>query len=102
MIQCSYQELINGINKGAIKQVRFCVNNYSHYKSCLITRMEHKIYNGNSIVQIDVLLTKDASEKISFFDTFKEDTKLFDFGRKGRFTLKQLWSKIIILEIVNN
>lgn len=102
MIHCSYEEVIEGINNGTINQVRFCVNNYSHYKNCIITRTEYKIYNGKSITQIDVSLTKDSSEKISFLDKFKEDTKLFKMKAKGNFTLKQLWPEIIILEIVNN
>ena len=100
MIQCSYEEMIEGINNGTIKQVCFCVNNYSHYKNCTIVRTENKIYNGNYIIQIDVSLTKDSSEKISFLNKFKEDAKLFKMGKKGNFTLKQLWPEIIILEIV--
>ena len=100
MIQCSYKEVIEGINNGTIKQVRFCVNHYSHYKNCIITRTNHMIGNGKSITQIDVSLTDDSSEKTAFLDTFKEDTKLFHMGKKGNFTLKQLWSKIVILEIV--
>ena len=100
MIQCSYKEVIDGINNGTIKQVHFCVNNYPHYKNCIITRTDHKIYNGKLITQIDVSLTNDSSEKISFLDTFKEDVKLFNIGKKGKFTIKQLWSEIAILEIV--
>ncbi len=102
MIRCSYKEVIEGINSGAIKQIRFCVNNYSHYKNCVITRTEYKIYNGKSTTHIDVSLTKDVSEKISFLNTFKEDVKLFNIGKKGNFTLKQLWPQIIILEIVDD
>ncbi len=102
MIECSYREIIESINSGKIKQVRFYVNNYSHYKNCVITRTEHNIYNGKSITQIDISLTKDSSEKVSFLNTFKEDAKLFNMGKKGAFTLKQLWSQITILEIVYN
>ena len=102
MIQYSYEEVIEKINNGTIKEFSFCVDNYSHYKNCIITRTEYKIYNGKSITQVDVSLTKDSSEKISFLNEFKEDTKLFNLGKKGKFTLKQLWSKIIILEIINN
>lgn len=100
MIQCSYKEVVEGINNGTIRQVKFFVNNYSHYNNCIITRTDHKIYNGTSITRIDVTLTSDFSEKISFLDTFKEDIKLFNIRKKGKFTLKQLWSEIVILEIV--
>ena len=100
MIQCSYEEVISGINCGRIKRIHFSVNNYSHYKNCVITRMDYKIYNGKSITQIDVSLTNDSSEKASFLGTFKEDAKLFNIGKKGKFTLKQLWPEIVVLEII--
>ena len=100
MIHCSYQEVIEGLNSGKIKQVRFCINNYSHYKNCVITRTEYKIYNGESFAQINISLTKDSSERKALLNAFKEKDKLFDMGRKGKFTLKQLWPQITILEIV--
>ena len=97
----SYEEIIEEINNGIIKQINFCVDNYAHYKNCMILRTEDKFPNGRSIFLIDVILTKD-SEKYSFLESFEENTKLFHMGRKGRFTLKQLWPHITIKEIVYN
>ena len=37
---------------------------------------------------------------VKLFDTFKEDYKLFNFGRKGKFTLKDIWDKVVITNIV--
>lgn len=102
MIQCSYKEVIDGLNSGKIKLIRFCVNNYSHYRNCVIERTEEKLPNGRSLFLIEVNPTHDSSEKITFIDSFMENTKLFHMGKKGRFTLKQLWPRITILEIVNN
>ena len=99
MIAHRYKEIIDGLNSGRIKFVRFCVNNYSHYKNCTIKRIEQKMPNGKSFLLIEVILTQDSSEKISFLDSFEESTKLFNMGRKGKFTLKQLWSQITVLEI---
>ena len=102
MISYSYEELIDGLNRGKLKFVRFCVNNYPHYKNCTITRIEQKMPKGKSFFLVKVILTQDSHEKISFLNSFEEDTKLFHMGKKGSFTLKQLWPEIIILEIVNN
>ena len=100
MISHEYEEIIDGINSGRIKLVRFYVDKYSHYKNCTIKRIEEKFPNGKSFFVIEVNPTKDFSEKVSFLESFEENAKLFKLGRKGRFTLKQLWSQIVILEIV--
>lgn len=101
MIQCSYREVIDGLNSGEIKSIRFCVNNYSHYSNCAITRTEQMLPNGKSFCLIEVTLTKDSSEKTTFLDSFIENTKLFKMGKKGKFTLKQLWPQITVLEIIH-
>ena len=101
MIQCSYREVIDGLNSGEIKSIRFCVNNYSHYNNCAITRTEQMLPNGKSFCLIEVTLTKDSSEKTTFLDSFIENTKLFKMGKKGKFTLKQLWPQITVLEIIH-
>lgn len=100
--QYSYEDVIDKLNNGQIQQVRFCVNNYPHYKDCVISRKEEKFPNGNPFYTIEVLLTKDSSEKYSFYKRFSERTKLFRMGRKGSFTLKQIWPQITVLEIVDN
>jgi hypothetical protein len=56
--------------------------------------------NGKSFCLIEVTLTKDSSEKTTFLDSFIENTKLFKMGKKGKFTLKQLWPQITVLEII--
>lgn len=99
MMSHSYKEIIDGLNSGRIHFFRFCVNNYSHYKNCTIKRIEQKMPNGKTFFLIEVTLTADFSEKISFLDSFEENTKLFSMGRKGKFTLKQLWSQITVLEV---
>ena len=81
MIQCSYREVIDGLNSGEIKSIRFCVNNYSHYNNCAITRTEQMLPNGKSFCLIEVTLTKDSSEKTTFLDSFIENTKLFKMGK---------------------
>ena len=100
MSEYSYENVIDGLNHGEIKQICFSVNNYAHYKNCIITRVDDMIDNGKTITRIEVVLTKDSSEKVSFFKTFKEDHKLFNLGKRGRFTLKQLWPEITISNIV--
>lgn len=99
MIRCDYKEIIDRLNNGEIKLLRFCVNDYSHYKNCVIEGKKQKLPSGEFFL-IEVRLTNDSSEKIAFLDSFIENTKLFRMGKKGSFTLKQVWSKITILEIV--
>lgn len=48
---------------------------------------------------IEVKLVEDDSETVSFYKYFKEDYKLFKFGRKGTFTLKQVWNNIQVIQI---
>lgn len=43
-----------------------------------------------------VTLTKDETERISFYKNLDEKYKLFNFKRKGKFTLKQIWNHISI------
>jgi phosphoribosylpyrophosphate synthetase len=100
MNEYNYENVIDSLNRGEIKQICFSVNNYAHYKNCIITRVEDIIGNGKTIIRIEVVLTKDSSERVSFFKTFEDNYKLFSLGKKGRFTLKQLWSEIIISKIV--
>lgn len=101
MTRYIYEEIMEGINNGEITFIRFCVNDYAHYKNCVIARTELKLPNGKSIPQIEVTLTKDL-EKTTFLEEFIENTKLFRMGSKGNFTLKQIWPQITILEIVDS
>ena len=104
MEKLEYKDFIEGINnpKG-IKQIDFYVDGYPHYHSCSIGRYIEKIkFKGKTAVvdyRITCILTKDHSEDVHFFSTFKEDFKLFNFGKKGRFALKDIWEKIVITNI---
>ena len=97
-----YSELISALNEGKIKSISFSVVDYPHYQECKIVREVDYLPRGKQFVWIAVQLTKDNYEKVSFFKSFKDDYKLFHMGRKGTFTLKQLWNKIEIKEIVYN
>jgi hypothetical protein len=44
-------------------------------------------------------LSDQKAEKVSFLNEFKEDYKLFNFGKKGKYTLKQVWEYIDIIEL---
>lgn len=98
----SYGELIDDINSGAIAGVYFCVNGYAHYKKCSVFRKYDRISENKTITRIEVNLTEDGSEMYSFLKTFQENFKLFNMGRKGKFTLKQLWDHITILEVIDS
>ena len=100
MNEYDYRRIINDLNNGIVKQIRFCVDSYYHYRDCKIARTKHKMNNKIQVHHIDVSLTADSSEKISFLNEFQEDVKLFNMGKKGKFTLKQMWPRITILEIV--
>lgn len=95
----NYQEFIENINTGKIKQISFSIANYPHYKHCTIKSVVNSTTDGNLLRIIWVELTNDNSEKMGFLKKFKENYKLFDFKRKGKFTLKQLWNQIIINSI---
>jgi len=95
----SYSEFITGINNGSIELIRFSVEGYSHYNNCIIKRIVDKLSNGNEAVIIRVDLVTDLTESISFYRKFKEELKMFNFGRKGKLTLKEVWEKMIIIEL---
>lgn len=44
--------------------------------------------------RITCILNKDYTEDVSFHKTFNEDYNLFNFGFKGKYTLKEFWDKI--------
>ena len=95
----SYQSFIELLNNFEIKSFEFSIPEYSHYCNCTILTKIDVLENGNTVPMIVVKLTNDGSENVSFYKTFKEDYKMFKMGRKGTFTLKQMWSQIRILEI---
>ena len=105
MIALKYEDFIKGISRdtGNIKQINFYIKGYPHYYDCSIGRYIKKVRVHERIVtltgRITCILTKDHSEVVSFYRTFKEDRKIFDFGRKGRYTLKDVWDKVVITDI---
>ena len=97
-----YEELISGINSGTISGFYFQINGYAHYKKCSLFRVNDRIMNGKSITRIEARLVEDGTEIYSFYKTFQDDFKLFNMKRKGKFTLKQMWNNVTILEVVNS
>lgn len=99
----TYEEFIGGINDSTkIKQINFYIDGYNHYKNCSIGRYKDKIGGSvNKVVdyRITCILTKDHSEDVSFPFKFKEDYKLFSFGLKGKFTLEEVWNKVVITSV---
>ncbi len=99
-MKISYEECIKKINNGEIKSVYFKLCGYAHYNKCSIKRIIDILPSQNSITRIEFKMTNDNSETVSFLDCIEEDYKVFNMGRKGKFTLKQAWDKIEILDII--
>ncbi len=98
----SYENFIVQLNCFAIKKIDFSVEGYSHYSHCSIQTKKDVLENGNIIPLINVCLTKDGKEDVSFYKTFNEKYKLFDMKKRGTYTLKQIWKKVIIHNIEYN
>lgn len=92
LTEYSYEKVIEYLNNGKIKSLIFAVKDYPHYNHCEISYIDDR-------KTIMVKPVQDNSENVCFFKTFKENYKIFNMGRKGTFTLKQLWNKIDIKEI---
>lgn len=101
-MQYNYDSFIKDINLGNISEIYFSIKGYSHYNNCSIKRVRNQIPNGKFLELIIVNLTDDNSERVSFYETFEESYKLFRMGRKGSFTLKQIWRDIQIIDIKFN
>ncbi len=98
MKSLSYRQFVDEINNGTIVNAIFQIKDYAHYKYCSIERIVDTFPSGDSMVTIVVKLTKD-SEQFDFYKTFDEKCKLFMMGRKGTFTLKQMWDRIKFISI---
>ena len=95
-----YQEFIDGINNGTIQKVSFSVKGYAHYRNCMMISKPSANSYGKLIGRlIWFYLTPDASEKQGFLNNVDEKNKIFYIKGKGSFTLKQIWSHIIINSI---
>ncbi len=96
----TYEKFIVGLNNGSILEISFEILGYAHYKKCKIYRKDDVLSNGKIISLIKVNLVDDGSEEVSFYNVFNETHKLFYMRRKGSFTLKQMWNKIKIHDII--
>ncbi len=103
----SYQQFIDDINNGKITKAIFRVKDYAHYDFCTIESIVDVFPSGKPLVRIDVKLAKDyyigqyghIFGNFSFYEKFKEERKIFSMGRKGTFTLKQMWDRIEFISI---
>ena len=95
----NYEDIIKDLNDGIIESILFSIKNYSHYKNCIIRRCVDTMHGDRQLIRVEAKLTEDNSETVSFCKKFKEDYKLFKFGRKGTFTLKQVWNDVQIIQI---
>lgn len=102
MIKYDYNQFVEELNSGKIKEVYFSVKNYGHYRNCYVKRYPDTFRNGDKFMKIEVCLTTDGSEKAYFVDTFRDDNKLFKMKGIGAFTFKDIWSRIQINKIVYN
>ena len=95
----TYEQFVDELNDNRISEVEFEFLGYSHYKKCRITRRYDTLRNGKTISLIRVDLSSDPKDFVSFLDEFDDAYKLFRIGKKGAFTLKQLWPNIKIIKI---
>ena len=92
-----YKNFIELINNRKVKKVIFFVRNYSHYRNCMI-----EIKTDDILEWIEVRLTKDSSEIWKFWQVWDEKAKMFQFGKNRRHTLKDIWERIEITEIIES
>lgn len=92
-----YEQFINELNSGKIKKMSFLVKGYGHYKNCSIV-LENAITNDGKIITV----TLAKNEECTFYGNINESEKLFNIKGKGTFTLKEMWDKLEIKEIVRN
>ena len=95
----SYNDIIKDLNSGHIKEIVFSVKDYAHYHNCVISFKEDFISSYSKIARIECKLVKDDSETVSFLPPFNEEYKLFRLGRKGSYSLKQIWNRVQIKQI---
>ena len=94
-----YRDFVDGINSGKIIRVIFSIENYSHYKNCVI---ESKLTDPNKVKSGKIIwfyLTPDGYEKKGFMNKIKENEKIFKIKNKGTFSLLQIWDKVDIHSI---
>lgn len=98
-MQSSYEEFMEKLNRREVRRVDFAVEGYPHYRHCVIEWREDVVLSGATLYFLEVRLTEDGAERISFYKSFDEACKLFRIRRKGSFTLKQLWDRIRVTRV---
>lgn len=76
--------------------MQFHIKGYNHYNHCGIRTFFDSVNSNVKIYLINCMLTKDGTENVSFLEHFKEDYKMFRFGKEGTCSLKMAWNKIEI------
>ena len=99
-MEYTYEQIVNGINEGTIDEVRFSVTIYSHYKNCVLRRVYLNIGGINSFECIEMVLTKDGSERSRYHGPFHDRYRLFNIKGRGRFTLREIFKYVEIKEVV--
>lgn len=98
----NYDEFIELFNNKTIDRICFYISGYSHYKNCKIYHQTEKTPANKYLTLVVCQLTMDDYEKVSFLNYFDETFKLFDMGKKGKFTLKQIWDLVKITDVEYN
>lgn len=98
-MELTYKEMVDGINEGILDEVRFSVRGYAHYGNCVLRRVYVNSMGISSFECIELLLTKDGSERSLYHGPFKDKEKVFNIKGKGRFTLREIYKNVEILEI---
>lgn len=100
-IELTYKEMIDGINNGIFDDVHFKHKTYSHYKSCHLRRMyvKYQLIDKPVFECIELALCDDKSEWSRYYGTFKDRERVFNIKGKGRFTLREIFKDIEILDV---
>lgn len=96
-----YKDFISDLNGGKIAEMNFSIDGYGHYKNCSVTVEDSVDFlREGTRPLIRFHLTKDLSERIYFYGDFNEEEKIFTIKGKGKFTLRDIWNKVIITNVV--
>jgi len=95
-----YIKAIEQIENGEIFEIIFSINNYTHYKLCKLYRETDVLNNGNELNRICIDPVPDKTESVCFLNKYNQSYKLFSLGRDKKYTLKQIWDRITILDII--
>ena len=95
-----YFKAIEQVENGEIFEITFSIKNYTHYRLCKLYRETDVFKNGNELNRICIEPVTDKTESVCFLNKFKQSYKLFSLGNGKKYTLKQIWDRITILEII--